>query len=101
MGPPDRSQPPAVFDLVLRLRIERSSSSSLLSRRLCINLIREMTKRVMLGRQLHERRIVTVADIFRAFTTRRERTTGGQEGEIRGEAGDPIKPSLLPSPVRH
>src|SRR6266852_4085437 len=82
----EKSDPPASGKWTLKSLIEIRGSvfrSNIFLFRLCEHFVGEMTKRVVPGRQLHERRKVTTADIFRAFTTRRERTTGWQVGEIR------------------
>src|ERR1700687_408842 len=100
----EKSVPPASGKWTFRSLIEIRGSvsrSDMLLFRLCEHFVREMTKRVMLGRQLHERRKVTTADILRPFTSRRKRTTRRQVGEIWGRPGNLIKPSLLISRNRN
>src|SRR6266446_2564700 len=81
----EKSDPPASGKWTFRSLIEISGSvfrSDMFLFRLCEHFFREMTKRVVLARQLHERRKVTTADVLRPFTSRRKRTARRQVGEI-------------------
>src|SRR5260221_7576973 len=69
--------------------------------RLSVNLVCEMTERMMFVRQLHERWKLSSTNVFGPLTPRRERTPRRQTSRIRRRSRNLIETSLLGQRVRH